>query len=479
MPWRGQINDRGVITRFKDTETGEVVSAAEYQRRMGMSDGSAPMSGANNPMLSRTDGPTAGPISATSGRHSAESYGEAPPAAPEYPVAATPAASPYPAAPTMVPGMAPNLALQPGNPLLQPGAQPIGANGAAPDMLSAPAQQVQGYAPQATPMPMGASSPLQNQTTGLSPTAGMALQGKNLRLEGISGSKPNLPLAPGTGKPHGFLDATSIAILLPTLVLLALIIAAAHKKRLFPWQTIRTFNPPSGLMTPRDYERSYLCPPNLRRHGRMAKRNPQAAWTEADGVVLPFGFLARTHLPVTIPIGRLPNKNMFLVAPSGSGKTTLMRAIIKALLAKAMRNRGALEAKANDPNLDEKREGFKYSLLPEAEHAGFNTLYFNPLDSGSIHWNPLDGDAISFASSIVQDVNSLPPEEQHWAERDHGYIASLVQLLKWGGIQVSGEDENGQPAEVVPLPCNPRGLMRLVNNRRNIVESLRRLKTNP
>jgi hypothetical protein len=487
MPWRGQINDRGVITRFKDTETGEVVSAAEYQRRMQMQDGSAPVG--SNPMLSRTDGPTVGPVSATSGRHSAESYGGEPQqqAAPEYPPAMAPGA--YPAqAPAQTPyGAAPNLALQAGNPLLQPGAQPIGPNGATPDMLGAPMQSApavapqgfapQGYAPQA-PMPMGASSPLQNQTTGLSPTAGMALQGKNLRLEGIGGSKPNLPLAPGTGKPHGFLDATSIAILLPTLVLLALIIAAAHKKRLFPWQTIRTFNPPSGLMTPRDYERSYLCPPNLRRHGRMAKRNPQAAWTEADGVVLPFGFLARTHLPVTIPIGRLPNKNMFLVAPSGSGKTTLMRAIIKALLAKPCVII-ALEAKANDPNLDEKREGFKYSLLPEAEHAGFNTLYFNPLDSGSIHWNPLDGDAISFASSIVQDVNSLPPEEQHWAERDHGYIASLVQLLKWGGIQVSGEDENGQPAEVVPLPCNPRGLMLLVNNRRNIVESLRRLKTNP
>jgi len=479
MPWRGQINDRGVITRFKDSETGESVSAAEYQRRMGMQDGSASVG--SNPMLSRTDGPTIGPVSATSNRHANESYGaEQPQPAAEYPAAIAPNA--YPAPTSTLYNAAPNLALQPGNPLLQPGAQPIGPNGAAPDMLGAPMQSTlqaapQGFAPQA-PMPMSASSTLQNPTTGLSPTAGMALQGKNLRLEGISGSKSNLPLAPGTGKPHGFLDATSIAILLPTLVLLALIIAAAHKKRLFPWQTIRTFNPPSGLMTPRDYERSYLCPPNLRRHGRMAKRNPQAAWTEADGVVLPFGFLARTHLPVTIPIGRLPNKNMFLVAPSGSGKTTLMRAIIKALLAKPCVII-ALEAKANDPNLDERREGFKYSLLPEAEHAGFNTLYFNPLDSGSIHWNPLDGDAISFASSIVQDVNSLPPEEQHWAERDHGYIASLVQLLKWGGIQVSGEDENGQPAEVVPLPCNPRGLMRLVNNRRNIVESLRRLKTNP
>ena len=48
-----------------------------------------------------------------------------------------------------------------------------------------------------------------------------------------------------------------------------------------------------------------------------------------------------------------------------------------------------------------------------------------------------------------------------------------------GCVQVVADDENGQASEVQPLPCNPRGLMRLVNNRRNIVESLRRLKNNP
>jgi hypothetical protein len=177
-------------------------------------------------------------------------------------------------------------------------------------------------------------------------------------------------------------------------------------------------------------------------------------------------------------MGRLPNKNLFLVAPSGSGKTTLMRAIIKALLAKPCVII-ALEAKANDPNLDERREGFKYTVLPEAQHAGFDTLYFNPLDAGSIHWNPLDLDPITFGSSIVQDINSLDAEEQHWAERDLGYIAGLAQLLKWGAVQVMGEDDQGAVAEVQALPCNPRGLMKLVNNRRNIVESLRRLKNNP
>ena len=458
MTWRQQMNDKGVITRYKDSDTGESLSAEDWNRRMETQNGMADEGGslqANPAAQSSTPGMVAPPP-------------------------AVPLGAPVPGMPGMqggmqggMPGMAPAPqapAAQPmsgPNPLIQPGAQML-APGAANDMLNNAAPMSQGMAGMQ-------ASPLQNQSTGLSPTAGMAVQGKNLRLEGIGKTNQQLPVH---HKTHGFLDATSIAILLPTLVLLALIIAAAHKKRLFPWQTIRTFNPPSGLMTPRDYERSYLCPPNLRRHGRLGKRNPSAAWTDTDGVVLPFGFLARTHLPVTIPLGRLPNKNMFLVAPSGSGKTTLMRAIIKALLAKPCVII-ALEAKANDPNLDEKREGFKFTVLPEAEHAGFSTKYFNPLDQNSIHWNPLDLDAISFASSIVQDVNSLPPEEQHWAERDHGYITGLAQLLKWGAIQVSGEDENGAPAEVIPLQCNPRGLMRLVNNRRNIVESLRRLKQNP
>ena len=448
MTWRQQMNDKGVITRYQDSDTGESLSAAEFQRRMQTQNGMADEGGGGGGSLVAPAG-SAPMQSAAPGMMAPQG------AAPTMPMGMAPVAAP--AAPAFPVGP---------NPLIQPGAQMLAPGSASNDMLNNNAGM----------MPQGMTgSSLQNQTTGLSPTAGMSVMGKTLRLEGIQKKDTQLPVH---HKTHGFLDATSIAILLPTLVLLALIIAAAHKKRLFPWQTIRTFNPPSGLMSPKDYERSYLCPPNLRRHGRLAKRNPTAAWTEADGVVLPFGFLARTHLPVTIPLGRLPNKNMFLVAPSGSGKTTLMRAIIKALLAKPCVI-VALEAKANDPNLDEKKEGFKFTVLPEAEHAGFNTLYFNPLDSNSIHWNPLDLDAIGFASSIVQDVNSLPPEEQHWAERDHGYITGLAQLLKWGAIQVSGEDENGQPAEVLPLQCNPRGMMRLVNNRRNIVESLRRLKQNP
>ncbi|HEY9788248.1 MAG TPA: type IV secretory system conjugative DNA transfer family protein [Candidatus Obscuribacterales bacterium] len=469
MSWKAQIDDRGVITRYKDTDSGEVISAQEYERRMQMQQTTysiSPGAGMSAPHLGSpmyVPAPYGGAAAAPYGQGGPpvqlggqdlsqhlinQGLQQAPPA--------------QPMAQPMAPMAGPN-------PLIQPGAQMLGQGAPL-----APQAAPMGQAPTGQ-MPMPGQFNLNSPSQAMPPSAGQAIQGKNLRMEGVPGHHAGQSIG---YRSHGFLDATSIAILLPTLVLLALIIAAAHKKRLFPWQTIRTFNPPSGLMTPRDYERSFVCPPNLRRHGRLGKKNPNASWTDVDGVVLPFGFLARTHLPVTIPMGRLPNKNMFLVAPSGSGKTTLMRAIMKALLAKPCVII-ALEAKANDPNLDEKKEGFKYTVLPEAQQAGFDCLYFNPLDLESIHWNPLDLDPITFASSIVQDVNSLPPEEQHWAERDHGYIQGLAQLLKWGAVQVTGEDENGSPAEVQPLPCNPRGLMKLVNNRRNIVESLRRLKNNP
>lgn len=468
MSWKAQIDESGRLTRYKDSETGEVISDKEYARRMQMQTMPAyspyPSMQTGSPMMMPQ------PM-----------YGGHPGAAQAYPQTHTgrplgqdisthlqnqglqPSNAQLQQQQMQMMQQAQPMQMQPmapqgQSPFIQPGAQMIGAGG-------------QG----------GHGQPVFNMnssSTASPPTAGMAVQGKNLRMEGLPGAatRNQTPIPHKTN--HGFLDATSIAILLPTLVLLALIIAAAHKKRLFPWQTIRTFNPPSGLMTPRDYERSFVCPPNLRRHGRLGKKNPSSSWTEVDGVVIPFGFLARTHLPVTIPMGRLPNKNMFLVAPSGSGKTTLMRSIMKALMAKPCVII-ALEAKANDPNLDEKREGFKYSVLPEAQHAGFDTLYFNPLDEESIHWNPLDLDPIVFASAICQDVNSLPPEEQHWAERDHGYIHGLAQILAWGAVQVTAEDENGSPSEFTQLPRNPRGLMKLVNNRRNIVESLRRLKSNP
>ncbi|HEY9718659.1 MAG TPA: type IV secretory system conjugative DNA transfer family protein [Trichormus sp.] len=512
MGWKTQIDERGVVTRYRDTDTGECISPQEFERRMQMGQlqyqpaqqaQTMQAMPAQSPMQAMPPG-MAGTYSAMSGAQpqgmgtmgganpggqmmnaqlgaaqqmmggqlnaAQNAMGQLSQINQQASAGLASQAPGMPAAPA-VPGMAPALASDAGNPLIQPGAKMLTASGQ-PNMLNQAADN-----PLPPPTSIG-SSPLNNATAGFSPTAGMPVQGKSLRMEGVPG---HTDVAGGVNpnyKNHGFLDATSIAILLPTLVLLALIIAAAHKKRLFPWQTIRTFNPPSGLLNPRDYERSYLCPPNLRRHGRLGKRNPSATWTDADGVVLPFGFLARTHLPITIPMGRLPNKNLFLVAPSGSGKTTLMRAIIKALLAKPCVII-ALEAKANDPNLDERREGFKYTVLPEAQHAGFDTLYFNPLDAGSIHWNPLDLDPITFGSSIVQDINSLDAEEQHWAERDLGYIAGLAQLLKWGAVQVVGEDDQGAVAEVQALPCNPRGLMKLVNNRRNIVESLRRLKNNP
>ena len=474
MSWKAQIDEAGRITRYKDTETNEVISAKEFERRSQMQQ---VQSYSPYPSM-QTGQPMMMPM---------PMYGGHPGAAQAYPVQPMQTGRPVgqdlsqhlinqgvQQAPQPMPMQAMPMQSMP----MQPMGQPMGH----PGQMGGQSPFIQ---PGATMLgPGGAQTApgfnLNTNSTASPPTAGMAVQGKNLRMEGVPGatSRGNAGLPVAHKSNHGFLDATSIAILLPTLVLLALIIAAAHKKRLFPWQTIRTFNPPSGLMTPRDYERSFVCPPNLRRHGRLGKKNPNSSWTDVDGVVIPFGFLARTHLPVTIPMGRLPNKNMFIVAPSGSGKTTLMRSIMKALMAKPCVII-ALEAKANDPNLDEKREGFKFSVLPEAQHAGFDTLYFNPLDEDSVHWNPLDLDPIVFASAICQDVNSLPPEEQHWAERDHGYIHGLAQILAWGAVQVTGEDENGSPSEFTQLPRNPRGLMKLVNNRRNIVESLRRLKSNP
>lgn len=462
MSWRTRINDKGVVTRYSNSDTGEVISANEYERRMQMPSGDT----STNSSLPGLIVPPPSRFNQMSGMPTYSASKDAYPggaSSPSYAVPVQTYAGNYPTG---------NNAYQSAdtagvNPLIQPGAQVLGT-----DSAPSNGQSIASAEYPAEPSSRIPTDPLKGQP----PTAGLPIQGKNLRLEG---SPQHLASSgPISYRPHSFLDATSIAILLPTLVLMALVIAAAHKKRLFPWQTVRTFNPPSGLMTPREYERSFLCPPNLRRHGRIGKRNPNATWTDADGVVLPFGFLARTHLPITIPIGRMPNKNMFIVAPTGSGKTTLMRSIIKALLARPCVII-ALEAKANDPNLDELREGFKYTVLPEAQQAGFDTLYFNPLDTEeSIHWNPMDLTPIVFASSIVQDINSLEPEEQHWAERDHGYIAGLAQLLRWGAVQVSGEDENGVASQVTVLPCNPRGLMRLVNNRRNIVESLRRLKNN-
>jgi hypothetical protein len=315
MPFRPQIDEKGVITRYKDTDTGEYISAKEYERRVMMQHGgysyqmqpSMPQMYATPPATHMQGGsfptgqvynsphaysqglaPTA--ILNTQGQWAAPP-GQVPPPPPVpsqsynsvtmMPQGASHAQSQHmayqqqaqQAAPQMMGGAPPAPAttgvpvVTDGNPLVQPGAQMLNGQ----------------PAPAASLLPAGQGNP---------PVAGAPMQGKNLRLEGVPGHQN---VGAKGYKTHGFLDATSIAILLPTLVLLALIIAAAHKKRLFPWQTIRTFNPPSGLMTPRDYERSFVCPPNLRRHGRLGKRNPKAAWSENDGIVLPFGFLARTH----------------------------------------------------------------------------------------------------------------------------------------------------------------------------------------
>jgi hypothetical protein len=295
MGWKTQIDERGVVTRYRDTDTGECISPQEFERRMQM--GQMQYTPAQPAMQAMPPG-MAGTYSAVGGGQpqgmpqampqGMGTMGGVNPAGPmmnaqlgaaqqmmggqlnaaqnvmgqlsqmnqQASQGLAPQASGMPAAPA-VPGMAPAAAADAGNPLIQPGAKMLTAS-AQPNMLNQAADN-----PLPPPTSIG-TSPLNNATSGFSPTAGLPVQGKSLRMEGVPGHTDAASGVNPNYKNHGFLDATSIAILLPTLVLLALIIAAAHKKRLFPWQTIRTFNPPSGLLNPRDYERSYLCPPNLR-----------------------------------------------------------------------------------------------------------------------------------------------------------------------------------------------------------------------
>jgi hypothetical protein len=293
------MDDHGVITRYKDLESGKVISAKDFERQQQVQSGTQYLS----PI---TGQPQAVAPSYVPGGLGSQQLVPPPPVA-------IPTASNVLSSQTTTPQTPVIATAQPiddgHSPLIQPGAKILG------QMPTEGLGQVQAQAQ--SPVPVSASPPPES-TAAPSPTP---MLGKNLRMEGLP--HPYVAQPPGF-RTHGFLDATSIAILIPTLVILTLIIAAAHKKRLFPWQTLRPFNPPTGLMTPREYERSYLCPPNARRSGKLGKRDPNATWTDEDGTVLPFGFLARTHLPVTIPLGRLPNKNMFIVALLWRWKQKLM-----------------------------------------------------------------------------------------------------------------------------------------------------------
>ena len=39
MPYRAQIDEHGAITKYKDTDTGEVISAKEFERRLSSQNG--------------------------------------------------------------------------------------------------------------------------------------------------------------------------------------------------------------------------------------------------------------------------------------------------------------------------------------------------------------------------------------------------------------------------------------------------------
>lgn len=288
MSWRPQINDRGVIIRFSNSDTGEVITTQEYERRMQMLQGGyTPSYSQSQPSFSNGTDQMIAPAASPSMDNSPavtmptpySSYqnrinnGQSVPFAPPDDPAYRGMAYPLPQLQTQALPMNSQMQAQPGmqgqpgmqaqssmpiqtqqmsaingdNPLVQPGAQ-ILATGSPAIPAEAPTSS-DNMPPASTNGPMaqdGASSPT---------PAGGGIQGKNLRLEGMPGHL--IGSGPISYRPHGFLDATSIAILLPTLILVALSIAAAHKKRLFPWQTIRTFSPPSGLMSPRDYEKSF------------------------------------------------------------------------------------------------------------------------------------------------------------------------------------------------------------------------------
>src|ERR1700733_11189141 len=247
MTWKHKINDHGADVGYIDTETGQTVTAAEYSRMESMENGmvsgdnSASMTSSGQMMApslvppppamgARMDMAAPGQMSPM-GQMPAQQMGQTP-------MGQMGQAPQMAAAPGFLQAPAQPLVATPGNPLIQPGAQVLsGAQNSsmldnnAGTNLGGAAGGAAGGAGGGALSGMGeqqGGSILQDAHTGMNPTAGLAIQGKSLRLEGIShGGNTQTPMHQ---KPHGFLDATSIAILLPTLVLLALIIAAAHKK---------------------------------------------------------------------------------------------------------------------------------------------------------------------------------------------------------------------------------------------------------
>src|SRR6516225_10207137 len=138
MTWRTQINEKGVVTRYCDTDSGEVISPKEYERRMQMQQGGY-SNGSSMPGMysSQSQGIAGGPTYATG----AVGPGQLPVYAP------VPGQDSMIGQPGMSPGMSaaapppPPQAMSPmnaqagNNPLIQRGAQMLG-----PDASNRPMQ---------------------------------------------------------------------------------------------------------------------------------------------------------------------------------------------------------------------------------------------------------------------------------------------------------------------------------------------------
>ena len=246
MGWKTQINDRGQVTQYRDSDTGETLTPKEFERRQQMGQlqmattqpaltampagggygGYAPQGATGGGMGAFAGAGTMGsgavygqnansPMSGMQSQLMQSQMGAAQQAAGEQmggaqqvmgqlaqmgqqsQMGAGMQGSAVPSG--YVPAAGPN-------PLIQPGARMLSGAGS-PDMLNQ-------SAPAAPPAGMGASN-LNSLSSAMSPTAGESSQSKSLRLEGVPGhGSSTTGLAPY--KNHGFLDATSIAVLLPT-----------------------------------------------------------------------------------------------------------------------------------------------------------------------------------------------------------------------------------------------------------------------
>src|SRR5271156_1322674 len=139
MSWRPQINEKGIITRYKDLDTGRVRSVSDYQRRMQMQMGG--YSGA--PGMSQQPGLVAAPPAAAPGAPMGQTM--YPAAGGNQDPSAMPAAAPQGYAPSAFPAQDPSAQSQQapppapsgGSPLIQPGAE-ILTPGASPAQAQTP-----------------------------------------------------------------------------------------------------------------------------------------------------------------------------------------------------------------------------------------------------------------------------------------------------------------------------------------------------